>query len=163
MSHDESEAEFERRYPQSKRGMPLWAILLIVLGSVGAAGCIGAVVLGAIGMVFRPVTPPAAPPAAMVNTSGPPTRQVTFTRAEFERAVMGKTTDEVQEVLGLPPVSSGWDGEETWAFNSRTTDPATDREDEVSEVVFRGGKAVRVNYRGEIRPGGPAPPEGQKP
>jgi len=153
MSHDESDAEFERRYPQVKRGMPLWAILLLVLGSVGLFGCLGLVGLGAVGMVFRPAPPPAPP--AVANVGRPPTRPEVYTRAEFERAVMGKTPAEVKAAFGDPPVSGGGDGEERWMYHSLTTDPATGRADGVSEVVFRDGKAVRLNYRDENRPGGP--------
>ena len=38
MANDDSDAEFERRYPQKRQGFPTWVILLIVFGLVGFFG-----------------------------------------------------------------------------------------------------------------------------
>ena len=156
MPDDESDAEYERRYPQKRSGMPVWAVLLIVLG---ATGFLGVISLFALGMVFgaAAVSAPGRPPVAMA-TGEPPQLPDQFTRVEFERTVMGKTPAEVKATLGEPPMSVGVDGEETWVYRKRTTNPATGQPDEVTDVVFRGGKVVRVDYRDAAGPGGPGGP-----
>jgi hypothetical protein len=158
---DDSDAEFERRYPQKPAGMPLWAILLIVFGAVGFFGCLGVVGLGMFGMLFGATTVAPACPPPVARLGEPPQLQQVFMRVEFERTVQGKTVAEVKAAIGEPPLSGGWDGEETWTYRGRTTNPATGLTDEVAEVVFRGGKVSRVNYRDEAQPGGPAPPPGK--
>lgn len=161
MPDDESDADFERRYPQKRRGMPLWAVILIVLGSMALLGCVGVVGLGAVGWVFGAAAAVAPPGPVAMATVEPPQGPVLFTRAEFERGVTGKTVAEVKAILGEPPMSGGWEGEETWTYRGRTTNPATGRTDGVAEVVFRGGKVVRVDYRDDAPPGGPGPAPGK--
>jgi hypothetical protein len=157
---DDSDAEFERRYPQRRPGMPVWAILLIVLGSTGFLGCVGVLGLGLFGLSAAPVPP--GPPAVAMATVEPPQFKVMYTRDEFEMAVMGKTVAEVKALLGDPPISGGADGDETWMYRGRTTDPATRLTDDMTDVVFKGGKVVRVNYRSAAPPGGPGPPPPQR-
>ena len=62
-----SDAEYERRYPHQKKGMPVWAILAIVIGSILAVGCVGGVLMAMLGWTAaRPPTPPPAPPPPVV-------------------------------------------------------------------------------------------------
>lgn len=162
MANDDSDAEFERRYPQKRPGMPVWAILLIVCGLVGFFGIFGLVAVGVAGFLFGVAAAPVGPPPVAISVADEPLRvPEVFTRAEFERAVTGKTPAEVKAAVGEPPLSGGWEGEETWTYRGRTTDGATGKTDGVAEVVFRGGKVVRVNYRDDAAPGGPAPPPGK--
>ncbi len=158
MSDDKSDAEYERRYPQKQSGIPVWAVLLLVLGAVGFFGVFGLV---ALGMMFGAVAATPVPPPVVMATAEPPRQPEYLTRATFELAVTGKTVDEVKAMLGEPPMSGGTDGEETWMYRKRTTNPATGQPDDRTDVVFRGGKAVRVDYRTDAPPGGPGPPPGK--
>ncbi len=156
MSDDESDAEYERRYPNAREGMPLRAILLIVFGAVGFFGVAGLFVVGFVFGATAAVAPAGPPPVAMATVEPPQVRE-SFARAEFERLVTGKTVAEVKAILGEPPMNGGWEGEETWTYRERTTNPATGQPDGMTEVVFRGGKVVRVDYRDAAGPGGPGP------
>ena len=166
MANDDSDAEFERRYPQKRQGIPTWAILLIVFGLVGFFGIFGLVAVGVAGFLFGAAAAPVGPPPVAMATAEPPPLAEQFTRAEFERAVTGKTPAEVKAILGEPPVSVEAErvDVQTWTYENRTTNPATGEVDGVAEVEFRGGKAVRVTYREGAalgpNPGGPAPPPG---
>jgi hypothetical protein len=160
MSDDESDAEFERRYPQKRRGMPVWAILLIVLGSTVLFGGVMALVVGSLLFGGSTVPQTGPRPAVVMNATVPPQVQERFTRAEFEQLVTGKTVAEVKAALGEPPVSGGADGDETWMYRGRTTDPATGLTDDRTDVEFRGGKVVRVSYHTDAPPGGPGPSPG---
>lgn len=162
MANDDSDAEFERRYPQKRQGMPTWAILLIVLGAVGALGMFALVAAGVAGFLFGvSAAVPAGPPPVPVAVEDEAKVEKVFTRAAFEKLLLGKTAAEVKAAIGEPPVSGGGDGEETWVYRKRTTNPVTGQTDATAEVVFRGGKAVRVDYR-DLAPPGPGPQPGKE-
>lgn len=156
MANDESDAEYERRYPNKRSGLPVWAIVLLVLGAVGIVGGIGTFVL--VKLLFGGNTTPPTNRIVKAITS-PPQGQEFFTRAEFETLVTGKTPAEVKAAVGEPTVSAGNDGDETWTYFSRTRNPNTGRANDVTDVVFVGGKVVRVDFRDPTPPpGGPGSP-----
>jgi len=69
-----------------------------------------------------------------------------YTRAEFTALIMGKTTQEVLEVLGEPARRSQDSEAEYWHYRQRTRDPLTDRTDILVQVVFYDGRVLHVNY-----------------
>lgn len=66
---------------------------------------------------------------------------------------MGRTMDEVTEVLGRPDNVTRYPGQgivpprELWDYNRVSTDPATGRETD-AQVVFEGDRVDRVNWYG---------------
>jgi len=77
-------------------------------------------------------------------SSGLTTGRPAMARAEFEKAVMGKTPKEVSAAVGEPAQKNPAGSKEEWIFamittNGSKTDPAT-------KVYFEGGKVVKVEY-----------------
>jgi outer membrane protein assembly factor BamE (lipoprotein component of BamABCDE complex) len=70
----------------------------------------------------------------------------TYTREEFRKLVDGKTTDEVKATFGVPVRTTDNGDDVYWYYENLTTDPVTGKVDSSAQVVFRGGKAIRVNY-----------------
>jgi hypothetical protein len=67
-------------------------------------------------------------------------------RTEFNSKVVGRTEDEVFRDVGPPDFTSKDSEALYWHYRKRTTDPVTGAADTDAQVVFRDGKAVRVNY-----------------
>src|SRR5437879_320368 len=63
-----------------------------------------------------------------------------YSREEFTGLILGKTPDEVREVLGTPAKTSEDLEAEYWHYRNRTRDPITERLDSDVQVVFRKGK-----------------------
>lgn len=74
----------------------------------------------------------------------------TWTRDEFEKSLVGKTKDEVTDLVGKPARTSSKNanGEEFWSYDDFTVDPATGKTDRISDVHFKDDKVVRVSCRG---------------
>ena len=70
------------------------------------------------------------------------------TREEFKSMVMGKTPDEVIAAVGRPNSTS----EDTtsdrslWHYHSFVIDPITGNAGLSTQVVFEGGKVVKINF-----------------
>lgn len=69
-----------------------------------------------------------------------------YSRAEFERTVLGKTYAEVRQALGPPSVETITVAGAEWKYFSFTTDPLTGRVDAFAVVVFENGRATRADY-----------------
>ena len=71
-----------------------------------------------------------------------------YTRDEFRKLLMGKTMDEVIQLIGKPDSTSDFgDGEPTWRYKEITTDPVSSRTDTSVTVWFNRGKRVfNVTY-----------------
>ena len=59
---------------------------------------------------------------------------------------MGKTPDEVIEVVGRPESTSDDGSTQYWYYYSRTIDNAAGKTDNRIQVVFRDGVVDSVNY-----------------
>jgi len=135
---DDDSAEYERRYPQSKAGMPLWAVLLIVFGAIGLFGCGGVAVVMLGWAAVRPASPP--PPIPV----GSAVEGRTYTREEFRAMLTRKTQDEVKATLGAPVKTSEDGPDSSWQYDEITVDTVTGKIDAHTWVVFRGGRFASI-------------------
>jgi outer membrane protein assembly factor BamE (lipoprotein component of BamABCDE complex) len=83
-------------------------------------------------------------PTAPGGQAATPT--VVPTREEFRAKVMGKTPDEVITAVGKPDSTQESGGNQNWYYEKRSRDPITGNVDRSAQVVFEGGRVVRVNF-----------------
>ncbi len=69
-----------------------------------------------------------------------------YTRDEFKRLVIGRTRDEVIELLGKPKATQQVGEVDHWDYPGRTTDPVTGKTDHNAEVLFDGARASEVSF-----------------
>jgi outer membrane protein assembly factor BamE (lipoprotein component of BamABCDE complex) len=89
---------------------------------------------------------PACTVQVVTTHAGKPAGKV-YTREEFKKLVMGKSKQEVKDLLGKPDetVDSGGD-EVSWCYRRRTTDPDSGKADDSAWVIFRSGKVLRIAF-----------------
>jgi hypothetical protein len=68
----------------------------------------------------------------------------TVSRADFEKAVMGKSTKEVSAQFGEPDLRVPAGNNEQWTYASLTTNGA--KTDISVQVNFESGKVTKVNF-----------------
>lgn len=68
----------------------------------------------------------------------------TMSRAELEKAVMGKSPKEVAEVLGEPDRKAPAGNNDQWTYASLTSNGA--KTDVATYVVFENGKVTKVEF-----------------
>jgi hypothetical protein len=73
-------------------------------------------------------------------------RPAPLDREAFEKAVLGRTPDEVTAAVGKPDGTSEGGRETYWRYEGRTWDPTAGKVDEAARVVFEGGKVARVEF-----------------
>jgi outer membrane protein assembly factor BamE (lipoprotein component of BamABCDE complex) len=79
------------------------------------------------------------------NRPAEPEKKI-YTRNEFRNLVVGKTGDEVLRAVGKPESTQDMGSGQYWYYREMTKDPVTDKIDASAQVIFEGGRAVRVNY-----------------
>ena len=68
------------------------------------------------------------------------------TRDEFRAKVMGKTTDEVTDLVGKPDSVAASGGAATWTYRNVSRDPVTGKTDGPVSVHFRNGRVEKVDF-----------------
>jgi outer membrane protein assembly factor BamE (lipoprotein component of BamABCDE complex) len=68
----------------------------------------------------------------------------TYTRDELTKLLVGKTIDEVKELLGKPYGSSATNVKVTWYYSEIAYDPDTGEVDILTYIHFVNGKVERV-------------------
>jgi len=135
---DEYDDDEDDRRPVKRGGLPPALVVLLAVGG----GCVFlavAVGVGALMLAGRTVeTRP---------TQTEPANKL-YPRDEFRKLLMGKTADEVIQLIGKPDSTSDFgDGEPTWRYKDITTDPVSGRTDTSVTVWFNRGKRVfNVTY-----------------
>lgn len=105
------------------------AVLLSAVLIAGAAGC---------GKIPKPQQ---AQPA----TTKPAEPKI-YTREEFSALLMGKTQDQVIELVGRPNHTSATGERSVWNYYDRTRDTISGKTDHISHVWFRNGIVEQINY-----------------
>lgn len=113
------------------RTVPVW----VLAAGIAAAVAGTAVVSLAVGYVVW------VGPSRSASAPAP-----TLTRDQFKAAVMGKTPDEVVKKFGRPSRTSEVLGDDVWYFQDIAYDPVANRTDWRTQVVFRNGRVIGVNY-----------------
>ena len=123
-------------HPPRKSNATVW----IVLGLVAGLGVVAVVLFVGVFLFTARSATIAKPPAAVTTKL--------YTRAEFKAAVMGMTTADVKELLGVPVrTTDNGPGEDVyWYYRERTVDPVTGKTDLNAQLIFRNGVVVRVNH-----------------
>jgi len=91
----------------------------------------------------------AANKAGMINAEGgiAVDAKKRYTRDEFRQLVMGKTQDEVIDLLGQP--NSFFDAQDgrssTWYYKARVLDPATGKYND-GKIEFMDGSVINVRW-----------------
>jgi hypothetical protein len=68
----------------------------------------------------------------------------TMSRADFEKAVMGKSAKEVVDLVGAPDTKGAADKIEVWTWASLTTNGA--KTDVSVKVTLENGRVTKVDY-----------------
>lgn len=74
----------------------------------------------------------------------PDTTAKTYSRDDFKKLIIGKTMDEVKELLGKPYGTSSNNGQPMWFYSELVYDPESGQLDILSYVHFLNGKVERV-------------------
>jgi hypothetical protein len=128
--------------------MPIWGIVLNGIALVlSIAGVVISLVWGAAIMNMPP------PQNTTVNTTNdavtPKTNDVkpakVYEREEFRNLVSDEDQAFVTRLIGPPDSLSTRSGETTWTYKGITRNPVTGMTDFSTEVIFRGGKVIRIN------------------
>jgi hypothetical protein len=59
---------------------------------------------------------------------------------------MGKTPEEVRQVVGEPDSVQNFAGEPMWNYSRITTDPATGGIYSTTRVIFETGRVIRITF-----------------
>ena len=142
---DRSQEEDDYRDGPRKKGNPT---LVIVLALVGL-GVVAVVVLGVVGLLLwsdpRPMPAPAPPVASEPGPDQGTTR--VWGRDELKASLVGKTPDQVTELLGPPRrTMDNNDGELIWVYRVLTRNPVSGGEDGFTYVIFKDGKVASFRY-----------------
>lgn len=84
------------------------------------------------------------------TTEGQPTKQSTtqaakkYGRDELKKLLVGKTADEVIQLIGRPMKTTGDATSGTWYYKSLTTDEVTGKEDYETYIHFTDAKVRNV-------------------
>jgi hypothetical protein len=70
----------------------------------------------------------------------------TYTRANFQALVMGKSEAEVVQAVGNPDTTAADGQVKTWQFLRRTLHPVSGRTDTAATVHFTDGVVDRVTF-----------------
>lgn len=73
-------------------------------------------------------------------------RGAKYSRDEFRQLVVGKSRQEVLDLLGRPQATQEGDGFEFWDYQGRTFDPVTNRTDHNAQVEFQNGRVSNVTF-----------------
>lgn len=128
--YDDEDDDRDRR-PAKRGGLPpgVWVLLGVAV--------VGAVML-AVGLVVSRVE-------RQQQQAEPIGKQ--YSRDEFRKLVVGKSTDEVLAAIGKPEsTSSSSPQHQLWVYRYITVDPVTKEPDFSALVTFRNGKATDVSY-----------------
>jgi len=117
--------------------MPVWAwAVLVVAGVVLVCGVMG--VVGSMAWWISGSGDPAAREAARPGG--------TYTRANFQALVLGKSEAEVVQAVGQPDTTAADGRAKRWAFLRRTLHPTSGRLDPAATVHFSDGVVDRVTF-----------------
>lgn len=106
-----------------------------ILVLLGVAGFSLASLAAAVAVGYFFVFAAASKPAAKV-----------YERTEFERLVVGKSKDEVLNLLGTPNRTDSPHGDATWVYEHVTYDAVTGKTDMAAFLWFRNGVVARVHF-----------------
>ena len=127
----------ENDRPQKRCGMPVWAWAVgVVAGGVLLCGV--AVVVGPMAWWISGQGDPASLEAARPGG--------TYTRANFQAIVMGKSEAAVVQAVGNPDTTAAHGQAKEWEFLRRTLHPVTGLTDPAATVHFSDGVVVRVTF-----------------
>jgi hypothetical protein len=87
--------------------------------------------------------------ASPVPQGPPPTPAKTYTRPEFDQLVLGKTPEELQQLLGPPSQTTTLGKMVIWNYDRDVvaiTDPANGKTDRTVQIVFKNGKVQEANH-----------------
>jgi outer membrane protein assembly factor BamE (lipoprotein component of BamABCDE complex) len=77
----------------------------------------------------------------------PPAREEkVYTREEFRKLIDGRTQDEVLKLIGKPRRTSEVGPYQYWHYDGVTRDVVTGKLDRNVQLVFEGGRVVRMNF-----------------
>jgi outer membrane protein assembly factor BamE (lipoprotein component of BamABCDE complex) len=65
-----------------------------------------------------------------------------YTREEFKKLLLGKSKQEVKDLLGKPDNTTEGGGKENWSYYRRTKDPDSGKVDKSVLISFEGGKVA---------------------
>lgn len=95
-------------------------------------GCL--LIVGVLAMGCWRAAPPAAGPATSAKK--------VWDREDLKKAVIGKTTEEVKAVLGVPDKTSEADNAKYWTYFEVSRDPVTGKTDKSTTLFFSNGRTV---------------------
>ena len=131
---DDTDTDQPRRKPAAKISSRVWLIIAAVVLVQLISGCVVAVVFWATERTAAPTTPVA--PAK------------TYTRDEFRKLVLGKTPQQVIELLGKPE-STGDDKEgkpSHYLYDKITYDTTTQKPDGRIGIWFERGVVDHISF-----------------
>jgi hypothetical protein len=112
------------------------------------AGLLTAVLSMCVGCGGGNSGPLVAPAGAPGPGTKEPVPRVVRDRAEYEKLVIGKTANEITDVIGNPTRAALGEGNQlkSMRFEGFSRDPATGRTDTAMVVHFKGEKAEKVTF-----------------
>ena len=129
-----------RRPERKPRNVGLF-VGLAVVGAMLVTALFG----GTYAMLARRAAPKSAAPPPVVVTEPVGVKRI-YTREEFTRLVIGKSSDEIEASVGKPNMTSEAAGEITWTYFHPTVDPENGTRDAIVRIHFEKGKAVRIKF-----------------
>ncbi len=104
---------------------------------------------------WKPGTPFPSLKLVSVSSSGSPPKRAEpesrrdpqeggMSRDEFRSVVIGKTGEQIINLIGRPDSTSDMGGRVSWSYDGKTYDPVTGKIDRFVIVVFQGGIAARL-------------------
>lgn len=87
-----------------------------------------------------------ADPKPAVGKQGQAASGKKYSRDEFKRLVVGKTTDEVIKLIGRPQRTADLGQFEAWSYPGLTTDPISGRDDESTSLNVTKGRVSSVDF-----------------
>jgi hypothetical protein len=131
--------------PRRKNNTALIVVLVLAgVCLVAVAGCIGMFALGVSRVQQAAEEEQAREVERQAKEKSLPTRD------EFRAKVMGKTPDEVTDLVGKPDSIAGASGASggvvTWTYRNVSRDPVTGKTDGPVSVHFRNGRVEKVDF-----------------
>lgn len=124
---DDSEEYEPLPAKKRKKGLPVWAVVLIVAVPL-------VVITTAVGGFL------------LLRSAVKSSEAKVMTREAFKQAVMDKTPDEVKQSVGVPDDTNEFGSATGWIYRRKTKDPVTGKTDTSCCVTFQDGKVISVTF-----------------
>jgi outer membrane protein assembly factor BamE (lipoprotein component of BamABCDE complex) len=84
--------------------------------------------------------------AARSGSSREKDQRTVYNRDAFSPLVLGKTEEEVYQIIGKPDSTSEDSESRYWHYRKCTRDPVSKEPDMDVQLVFQDGKVAKINY-----------------